>query len=67
MVHSIAELSFLIEDTEEMEILGEIQDEVVQQAFRLSGKRVCDCRSRSAWACFDSHLLDISLLPVTAW
>ena len=43
MVHSIEELSLLIEDTEEAGILGETQAEVVQQAFRLSGKRVRDC------------------------
>jgi len=43
MVHSIEELSLLIEDTEEAGILGETQAEVVQQAFRLSGKQVRDC------------------------
>ena len=43
MVHSIEELSLLIEDTEEAGVLGETQAEVVQQAFRLSGKRVRDC------------------------
>jgi CBS domain containing-hemolysin-like protein len=43
MVHSIEELSLLIEDTEEAGILGETQAEVVQQAFLLSGKRVRDC------------------------
>lgn len=43
MVHSIGELSLLVEDTEEAGILGETQAEVVQQAFRLSGKRVRDC------------------------
>ena len=43
MVHSIEELSLLIEDTEEAGILGETQAEVVQQAFRLSRKRVRDC------------------------
>ncbi len=43
MVHSIDELSLLIEDTEEAGILGETQAEVVQKVFRLSGKRVRDC------------------------
>ena len=43
MVHSIAELQLLIEDTEEAGILGETQAEVVQKVFRLSGKRVRDC------------------------
>ncbi len=43
MVHSIEELSLLIKDTEETGILGETQADVVQQAFRLSGKRVRDC------------------------
>ena len=43
MIHSIKELSLLVEDTEEAGILGETQAQVVQQAFRLSGKRVRDC------------------------
>jgi putative hemolysin len=43
MVHSIEELALLIEDTEEAGILGETQAEVVQKAFRLSGKRTRDC------------------------
>lgn len=43
MVHSIDELSLLIEDTEEAGILNETQADVVQQVFRLSGKRVRDC------------------------
>jgi CBS domain containing-hemolysin-like protein len=43
MVHSIEELTLLIEDTEEAGILGETQAEVVQKVFRLSGKRVRDC------------------------
>ena len=43
MVHSIEELSLLIEDTEEAGILGETQAEVVQQAFLLSEKCVRDC------------------------
>lgn len=43
MVHSIEELSLLVEETEQAGVLGETQAEVVQQAFRLSGKRVRDC------------------------
>jgi len=43
MVHSIEELQLLIEDTEEAGILGKTQADVVQKAFRLSGKRVRDC------------------------
>lgn len=43
MVHSIEELSLLIEDTEEAGILGETQAEVVQKVFRLSTKKVRDC------------------------
>ena len=43
MVHSIEELSLLVEDTEEAGILGETQAEFVQKVFRLSGKRVRDC------------------------
>ncbi len=43
MVHSIEELTLLIEDTEEAGILGETQADVVQKVFRLSGKRVRDC------------------------
>ncbi|MGA2062423.1 MAG: hypothetical protein ABSG67_18220 [Thermoguttaceae bacterium] len=40
MVHSIEELSILIEDAEEAGIFGKIQAVVVQQAFCLSWKRV---------------------------
>jgi CBS domain containing-hemolysin-like protein len=43
LVHSIEELSLLIRDTEQAGVLGVTQAEVVQQAFRLSGKRVRDC------------------------
>jgi putative hemolysin len=43
MVHSIEELSLLIEDTEEAGVLGETEAEVVQKVFRLSGKKVRDC------------------------
>jgi putative hemolysin len=43
MVHSIEELSLLIEDTEEAGVLGETAAEVVQKVFRLSGKKVRDC------------------------
>ena len=43
MLHSIEELSLLIQDTEEAGILGGTQAGVVQQAFRLSGKRVREC------------------------
>jgi CBS domain containing-hemolysin-like protein len=43
MVHSIEELSLLVEDTEEAGMLGETEAEVVQKVFRLSKKRVGDC------------------------
>jgi CBS domain containing-hemolysin-like protein len=43
MVHSIEELSLLVEDTEEAGILGEVQADVVQRVFHLSKKRVRDC------------------------
>jgi CBS domain containing-hemolysin-like protein len=43
MVHSVEELTLLIEDTEEAGILDADQAEFVQNVFRLSGKRVRDC------------------------
>jgi putative hemolysin len=43
LVHSVEELTLLIEDTEEAGILEPEQAEVVQNVFRLSGKRVRDC------------------------
>ena len=43
MLHSIEELSLLIEDTEEAGVLGETEADVVQKVFRLSGKKVRDC------------------------
>lgn len=43
MVHSIEELSLLVEDTEEAGILGEVQADVVQKVFHLSQKRNRDC------------------------
>jgi len=43
MVHSVDELSLLIEDTEEAGILDPAQAELVQNVFRLSNKTVRDC------------------------
>jgi CBS domain containing-hemolysin-like protein len=43
MVHSVAELALLIEDTEEAGLLDPDQAEYVQNVFRLSGKKVKDC------------------------
>jgi putative hemolysin len=43
MVHSVAELALLIEDTEEAGILGPEQADIVQNVFRLSNKCVRDC------------------------
>jgi len=43
MVHSVNELSLLIEDTEEAGILDPDQADMVQNVFRLSNKRVQDC------------------------
>jgi CBS domain containing-hemolysin-like protein len=43
LVHSVEELSLLIEDTEEAGILDAQQAEMVQNVFRLSNKRVRDC------------------------
>lgn len=43
LVHSVEELALLIEDTEEAGILDPEQAEVVQNVFRLSGKKVGDC------------------------
>jgi CBS domain containing-hemolysin-like protein len=42
-VHSVEELLLLIEDTEEAGILAPEQAEVVENVFRLSGKKVRDC------------------------
>jgi CBS domain containing-hemolysin-like protein len=42
-VHSLEELTLLIEDTEEAGLLAPEQAEYVQNVFRLSGKRVKDC------------------------
>ena len=43
MVHSVEELLLLIEDTEEAGILDPDQANLVENIFRLSGKRVSDC------------------------
>ncbi len=43
MVHSLQELSLLVEDTEEAGLLDPDQAEFVQNVFRLSGKHVADC------------------------
>jgi CBS domain containing-hemolysin-like protein len=43
MVHSVEELTLLIEDTEEAGILDSDQAEFVQNVFHLSNKRVRDC------------------------
>jgi CBS domain containing-hemolysin-like protein len=43
MVHSVEELLLLIEDTEEAGILAPDQADLVENVFRLSGKRVRDC------------------------
>ncbi|HKB42696.1 MAG TPA: CBS domain-containing protein, partial [Gemmataceae bacterium] len=43
MVHSVEELLLLIEDTEEAGILDPDQADLVENIFRLSGKRVADC------------------------
>jgi CBS domain containing-hemolysin-like protein len=43
MVHSVEELTLLIEDTEEAGILDPDQAEFVQNVFRLSNKRIRDC------------------------
>ena len=41
--HSIEELAFLVEDSQDSGILSRTQAEVVQKTFRLSGKKVRDC------------------------
>ncbi|HEY1381249.1 MAG TPA: hemolysin family protein [Gemmataceae bacterium] len=43
MVHSVAELSMIVEDTEEAGLLDAVRADVVQKVFRLSGKTVRDC------------------------
>jgi putative hemolysin len=42
-IHSVEELSLLVEDTEEAGGLDPEQAQVLQNVFRLSGKRVRDC------------------------
>lgn len=43
MVHSVEELLLLIEDTEEAGVLDADQADLLENVFRLSGKRVTDC------------------------
>lgn len=43
MVHSVDELSMIVEDTEEAGLLDAVQADVLQKVFRLSGKTVKDC------------------------
>lgn len=43
MVHSVEELSLLIEDTEEAGVLDEVQADVVQNVIRFSDRVVKDC------------------------
>jgi CBS domain containing-hemolysin-like protein len=43
LIHSVEELTLLIEDVEEAGVLGPDQADFVQNVFRLSGKRVRDC------------------------
>jgi CBS domain containing-hemolysin-like protein len=43
LVHSVEELSLLIEDTQEAGVLSPVQAEFVRKVFRLSGKKVGDC------------------------
>ncbi len=43
LVHSVAELTLLIEDTEEAGLLDPDQAEYLQNVFHLSGKQVKDC------------------------
>ena len=43
LVHSVEELLLLIEDTEEAGILDADQADLLENVFRLSGKRVQDC------------------------
>jgi putative hemolysin len=54
MVHSVEELQLLIEDTEEAGVLESDQAKLVQNVFRLSDKRVGDCRvPREKMACLE--------------
>src|SRR5262249_41293131 len=43
MVHSVEELSLLIEGSQDSGIISKKQAELVQKVFRLSGKKVKDC------------------------
>jgi CBS domain containing-hemolysin-like protein len=42
-VHSVEELSLLVEDTQEAGVLPPAQAEFVRKVFRLTGKKVGDC------------------------
>jgi CBS domain containing-hemolysin-like protein len=54
--HSVEELALIVEETEEAGVLGREQAEVVQNAFRLSGKRVRDCMvPREQMAALELH------------
>src|SRR5438552_12704677 len=56
MVHSVEELSLLIEDSQDSGILSKKQAELVQKVFRLSGKKVRDCLvPRDRMACLELH------------
>jgi hypothetical protein len=59
--HSVEELALLVEETEEAGVLGREQAEVVQKAFRLSGKRVRDCMvPRDEVAALELHTLALT-------
>ncbi len=56
MVHSVQELSLVIEDTEEAGLLDAEQAELVQNVFRLSNKHVKDCMiPREKMAALELH------------
>lgn len=56
MVHSVQELSLLIEDSQDSGILSKKQAELVQKVFRLSGKKVRDCMvPRDRMAALELH------------
>jgi putative hemolysin len=56
-VHSVEELSMLVEEVEEAGLLSADQAEYVHNVFRLSAKKVADCMlPREKMACLELHM-----------
>ena len=63
MVHSVEELTMIVEEVEEAGLLSEDEAEYVQNVFRLKGKRVRDCMvPRDEMAALELHLSPEAIL-----